>query len=63
VLERTFVLMKDEAMGGWRELYKEELCHFCPLPIVITMITSRRMRSVRQEWVKQGTHICYRLEA
>jgi hypothetical protein len=34
-------------MVGWRELYKENLSHFCPLPIVITMITSRTMRLAR----------------
>jgi hypothetical protein len=38
------VLSRDEVTGGWRELHPEELHNLYPLPSVIRMIKSRRMR-------------------
>jgi hypothetical protein len=44
VLRRIFGLKRDEVTGGWRKLHKEELHNFCPLPSIIRMIKSGRMR-------------------
>jgi hypothetical protein len=43
-LRRIFGLKTDEGTGGWRMLHNEELGDFHPLPSVIRMIKSRRMR-------------------
>jgi hypothetical protein len=46
VLRRIFGLKRDEAIGGWRELHKEELHNlYCP-PSIIRINKSRRMRYV-----------------
>jgi hypothetical protein len=39
-----FGLKKDEVMGGWRKLHKEEVCDFYSSPRIIRIIKSRRMR-------------------
>jgi hypothetical protein len=44
VLRRIFVPKRDEKMGGWRELHKEELHNLYSSPSMSRMIKSRRMR-------------------
>jgi hypothetical protein len=36
--------LNSEVTGGWRKLHNEELRNLYPSPIIIRMITSRRMR-------------------
>jgi hypothetical protein len=43
---RIFGSKRDEVMGGWRKLHNEELRELYPLPSIIRMIKSRRMRWV-----------------
>jgi hypothetical protein len=44
VLRRIFRSKRDEATGGWRKLYNEELHNLFSSPSIIRMIKSRRMR-------------------
>jgi hypothetical protein len=44
VLRRMFGPKRDEVMGGWRKLHKEELHDLYSSPSVIRIIKSRRMR-------------------
>jgi hypothetical protein len=44
VLRKIFEPKRDEVMGGWRKLRNEELHNLYPLPSIIRMIKSRRMR-------------------
>jgi hypothetical protein len=44
VLRRIFEPKKDEVTGGWRELRNEELHDLYPLPSIMKIIKSRRMR-------------------
>jgi hypothetical protein len=44
MLRRIFGPKRDEVMGGWRVLHKEELHHLYSSPSIIRMIKSRRMR-------------------
>jgi hypothetical protein len=44
VLRRIFGPMRDEVIGGWRELHNEELHNLYCSPSIIRMINSRRMR-------------------
>jgi hypothetical protein len=44
VLRRIFVPKKDRVTGGWRKLHNEELHNLYSSPIIIRIITSRRMR-------------------
>jgi hypothetical protein len=44
VPKRIFGLKTDEAIGGWRKLYNEELHNLYSLQNVIGMIKSRMMR-------------------
>jgi hypothetical protein len=41
---RTFGLKRDEVIGGWRKLNKEELHNLYPSPDIIRMMTARRIR-------------------
>jgi hypothetical protein len=43
-LRRTFGPKRDEVMGGWRKLHKEELHNLYSSPNLIRIIKSRRMR-------------------
>jgi hypothetical protein len=47
VLRRVFGPKRNEVTGGWRELHNEELHNFYSSPIIIKMISSRRMRWTR----------------
>jgi hypothetical protein len=38
VLRKIFGLKRDEVMGGWRELYNEELCDLYFSPSIIRII-------------------------
>jgi hypothetical protein len=56
---RIFGPKRDEATGGWRKLYNEELHNLYPSPSIIIMLKSRRVR-----WVglvvlmeRRGMHI------
>jgi hypothetical protein len=44
VLRRIFGPKKDGVMGGWRQLYNEELHNLYSSPSIIRIIKSRRMR-------------------
>jgi hypothetical protein len=46
VLRRIFGLERDEVTGKWRILHTEELHDLYPLPSIIRIIKSRRMRWV-----------------
>jgi hypothetical protein len=46
VLRRIFGSKRDGVMGGWRKLYNEELHNLYPLPSIIRITKSRRMRWV-----------------
>jgi hypothetical protein len=42
VLWRVFGLKRDEMVGSWRKVHKEELHNLYSLPDIIRMIESRR---------------------
>jgi hypothetical protein len=44
VLRRIFGPKKDEVMGEWKKLLKDELHDLYSSPSIITIIKSRRMR-------------------
>jgi hypothetical protein len=44
VLRRIFGPKRDEVMGEWRKLHKEELCDLYSSPSIIRIIKSRRRR-------------------
>jgi hypothetical protein len=44
LLRRIFGPKRDGMVISWRKLYNEELINFHPLPSIIRMIKSRRMR-------------------
>jgi hypothetical protein len=44
VLRRIFGLKRDEVIGGWRKLHKEELHNLSCSPSIIRIIKSRRVR-------------------
>jgi hypothetical protein len=46
VLRRIFGPKMDGVTGGWRKLHNEELHNLYPLPSIIRIIKSRRMRWV-----------------
>jgi hypothetical protein len=47
MLRRIFGPKRDEVMGGWRKVHKEELHNLYSLSSIIRMIMSRRMRWAR----------------
>jgi hypothetical protein len=61
VLRRIFGPKRDEALGGWRKLYSEELHNLYSSPIIIRMIKSRRMRWAghAEQIGRKGMHIKY----
>jgi hypothetical protein len=44
VLRKIFGSKRDEVMGRWRKLHKEELCDLYSSPSIIRMIKSGRIR-------------------
>jgi len=44
VLRRVFGPKKDEVTGEWRKLHNEELRDLYPLPSIVRVVKSRRMR-------------------
>ena len=44
VLKRVFGPKRDEVTGEWRKLYNEELSDLYPLPNIVRVVKSRRMR-------------------
>jgi hypothetical protein len=44
VLRRIFGPKREEVAGDWRRLHKEELHSLYPVPNIITVMISRRMR-------------------
>jgi hypothetical protein len=44
VLRRIFGPKREEVTGDWRKLHNEELHKLYSSPIIIRMITSRKMR-------------------
>jgi hypothetical protein len=59
VLRRILGPKRDEVMGEWRKLHKEELHDLYSLPSIIRIIKSRRMRwagHVARMGVKRNTY-------
>jgi hypothetical protein len=46
LLSRIFGSDRDDVMGSWRKLHKEELHDLCSAPSIIRIIKSRRLRWV-----------------
>ena len=44
MLRRVFGPKRDEVTGEWRKLYNEELSDLYPLPNIVRLVKSRRMR-------------------
>ena len=44
VLMRVFEPKRDEVTGEWRKLHNEELSDLYPLPNIVRVVNSRRMR-------------------
>ena len=44
VLRRVFGPKGDEVIGDWRKLHNEELHDLYPLPNIVRVVISRRMR-------------------
>ena len=44
VLRRVFGPKRDEVTGEWRKLHNEELSDLYPLPNIVQVVKSRRMR-------------------
>jgi hypothetical protein len=44
MLRRIFWPIREEMVGGWKKLHNEKINNLCPLPGIIRMIKSRRMR-------------------
>jgi hypothetical protein len=44
VLRRVFGPKRDEVRGEWRKLHNEELSDLYPLPNIVRVVKSRRMR-------------------
>jgi hypothetical protein len=44
VLRKVFGPKRDEVTGEWRKLHKEELNNLYPLPNIVRVVKSRRMR-------------------
>jgi hypothetical protein len=44
VLRRVFGPKRDEVTGEWRKLHNEELNDLYPLPNIVRVVKSRRMR-------------------
>ena len=44
VLRRVFGPKRDEVTGEWKKLYNEELSDLFPLPNIVRVVKSRRMR-------------------
>jgi hypothetical protein len=44
VLRKIFVPKRDEVIGEWRKLNKEEFCDLYSSPGIIIIIMSRRLR-------------------
>ena len=44
VLSRVFGPKRDEVTGEWRKLHNEELSDLYPLPNIVRVVKSRRMR-------------------
>ena len=44
VLRRVFGSKRDEVTGEWRKLHNEELRDLYPLPNIVRVVKSRRMR-------------------
>jgi hypothetical protein len=61
VLRRKFGPKKDEVMGEWRKLHKEELRDFYSSPSISRIIKSRRMRWAGHlaRMGRRGTRIDY----
>jgi len=44
VMRKAFGPKRDEVTGEWRKLHNEELNDLYPLPIIVQVVKSRRMR-------------------
>jgi len=59
VLRRVFGPKRDEITGEWRKLHNEELRDIYPLPNIVRVVKSRRMRwagHVARKGEERGVH-------
>ena len=59
VLRRVFGPKGDEVIGDWRKLHNEELHDLYPLPNIVRVVISRRMRwagHVARMGERRGVH-------
>ena len=59
VLRRVFGPKGDEVIGDWRKLHNEELNDLYPLPNIVRVVISRRMRwagHVARMGERRGVH-------
>jgi len=59
VLRRVFGPKRDEVTGDWRKLHNEELSDLYPLPNIVRVVKSRRMRwagHVARMGERRGVH-------
>jgi hypothetical protein len=57
MLRRIFVPKRDEVIGEWRKVHKEELNDLYSLPSIVRVIKQRRMRwagHVARVWERRG---------
>ena len=58
VLRRVFGPKRDEVIGKWRKLHKEELRHLYSLPNIVRVVKSRRMRWARHVALMGRGEVC-----
>jgi hypothetical protein len=61
VLRRIFGPKRDKVMEGWRKLHNEELHNLYPLPSIIRIMKSRRMKWTGQVARMGNTWNAYRI--
>jgi hypothetical protein len=64
-LRRIFGPKRNDVIGGWRKLHKEELHNLYSSPSIIRMIKSRRMRWAGNvaRMGRRGMHMRFRWES
>jgi hypothetical protein len=60
-LKRTFGPKRNDVMGGWRKMHKEELHSLYSSPSIIRIIKSRRLRWAGHVARKEAKSNAYRI--